>query len=688
MSNPKIRGRVLFILYAGIVLLYGWYFNTAPNAYLDVTVHADAASTAQVYYTAQGSPSSEIDSSVQSYGQGETRLLLPIKRQSIATLGLAPSNNDAPVKVSNLRIVDRVGVILDNIAPSRVHASIQITDISVTDNILVIRPVTGANDPRVSVDIGSGISAPQSISSPWIELVLLSLVVVPGFMLLRARVDADRSPVLMFCLIVALTLAAVAASSTLTSRSVNPDESMHVGAARFYLNNWMPPAIGDSRVATDPNAYAGWGFSYLDEWDIGYFLAGKFAVVLAPLVADETIRFRLFNVFLFATLVSLFATKRWAYPMAPLLLISPQIWYIYSYFNGDAFALTVSAIVVVYMADKSFPLFESGTGSVLTKTFWRAHWRTILIPAFFLAMVILSKRNFWTTIPFVVLIVLARAQLIDWRGVLLAAGGLVAFSALSLETQSSFSRPDVGILQLIVAVIFLAWLALVARRYFLRNKSGDEVRQIVIKLAALLAIALTLAAPRIVWDFAVNGDPTQKNVRLVENENRYAISELKPETIQQGGGQPTSHFMDRGVPLRNLFAPPLGWHIKTFLSMFGTYGYAEFYTPILVVALIALSGVALFARRICAVFKEGRVSEGTIVLAMMFVVVANSLLASWIVGFQAQGRYLMPMLPFAFAHMRSGPRGTRFDVTRILLAFSTALGIYSFLCFGLPNLVH
>jgi uncharacterized membrane-anchored protein len=688
MSSTKISGKVLFVLFAGIVLLYGWYFHTAPSAYLDVTIHSGSASTAQIYYSAKGRPPSELVSPLQAYEPGETRLLLPIKQESISQISLAVSKNDGIVTISSLRILDRVGAILDTVAPSRIHASRQIAAISIDNNVVAIQPVAGASDARVSVDIAAGISTEQDLVPAWIAMVLLSLVLLPGFMLLRSKIDAERSPVLLICLIVVLSVATLAAVSMVTSHSVNPDEAMHVGAARFYLNNWLPPAIGDPRVATDPNAYAGWGFSYLDEWDIGYFLAGKFAVVLAPLMPDETIRFRLFNVFLFAILVTLFATKRWAYPIAPLLLVSPQVWYVYSYFNGDAFALTVSAIAVVYMADKSFSLLEPGNGSVFTKTFWRAHWRAILIPAFFLAMVVLSKRNFWTAIPFVVLIVLARARLIDWYGVLLAAVGLVAFSALSLEHQSSFSHPDVGILQLIVATIFLGCVVLLARKYFLRSKSDDEVRQTVIKLAALLAIALVIAAPRIVWDFAINGDLTQKNVRLIENENRYAIPELKPETIQQGAGQPTSHFMDRGVPLRDLFAQPLEWHIKTFLSMFGAYGYAQFYTPILVVALIALSGLALFARCISAVFKAGKTTQGTIVLALMFVVVANSVLASWIVGFQAQGRYLMPMLPFAFAHIRSRPPGARFDVTSILLAFCTALGIYSFLCFGLPNLVR
>ncbi|MBI1997204.1 MAG: hypothetical protein HYS66_12140, partial [Deltaproteobacteria bacterium] len=114
----------------------------------------------------------------------------------------------------------------------------------------------------------------------------------------------------------------------------HPDEYMHFEAAKYYIHHFFPPEIGDPSVA---NSYSYWGVSYLNYFWIEYFLAGKFAFLLSPFVSNELIAVRFFNVFLFFSLAVFFLYRSKAdndeLIVPCFLLITPQVWYIFSYTN-------------------------------------------------------------------------------------------------------------------------------------------------------------------------------------------------------------------------------------------------------------------------------------------------------------------------------------------------------------------
>src|SRR5215212_3801704 len=109
----------------------------------------------------------------------------------------------------------------------------------------------------------------------------------------------DRSSVIFktvitLCLIAAPILASV--MSLTSDYNHHPDEIHHFEAARYYVDHFFPPVIGDPAVR---ESYSVWGVSYLNYHWVEYFLAGKFMLLVSPLIGDQLIAARLFNIALF-----------------------------------------------------------------------------------------------------------------------------------------------------------------------------------------------------------------------------------------------------------------------------------------------------------------------------------------------------------------------------------------------------
>lgn len=167
----------------------------------------------------------------------------------------------------------------------------------------------------------------------------------------------------------------------------HPDEADHFNAARYYMSYWLPPEVGDVRSG---GAYSSsFGISYLDEPDIVYLLAGRFATSLRFTGLSTFLLVRAVNFFLFVVLFLLLLkiSLKTGVPFYGILLLSPQVWYVFSYFNGDAFGFLVGSCLVLelslFMSDpeRTIPSIKIG--------FW-------------LGMLALSKRNYFVLVPVVV----------------------------------------------------------------------------------------------------------------------------------------------------------------------------------------------------------------------------------------------------------------------------------------------
>ena len=181
---------------------------------------------------------------------------------------------------------------------------------------------------------------------------------------------------------VAVGLSLAMALLSATDKQVHHDEYDHVEAARFYMEHWLPPEVGDPRALA---SYSLFGMSYTNEWDVVYPLAGKFARLIRPMVRDDVIALRLFNVGLFFALACITLVRRDDILSLALLLTSSQIWYVFSYFNGDAFPMFLSFLTVVALTSAR-SAFNSDTRSTFVR---------YLPLGICVGLLILSKKTFW-----------------------------------------------------------------------------------------------------------------------------------------------------------------------------------------------------------------------------------------------------------------------------------------------------
>jgi hypothetical protein len=155
-------------------------------------------------------------------------------------------------------------------------------------------------------------------------------------------------------LVAAAIVACLCLMATQSRFNVHPDERDHVNAGRYFIEYWDFPSLNDARLT---GTYSNYGVSYLQQLDVVYFFAGKFARLLMFLPISDYMALRFFNVALFAILMLLFFLLPGRRKIAFLpLFLSPQLWYIFSYFNGDAFPLFLSFLLVFLAARGEPPL--------------------------------------------------------------------------------------------------------------------------------------------------------------------------------------------------------------------------------------------------------------------------------------------------------------------------------------------
>ena len=473
--------------------------------------------------------------------------------------------------------------------------------------------------------------------------------------------------------VLALTMAAVSAINDIPERWTGPpDEYLHRAAARYYVDHWLPPRVGDP--ATLDSYSRDYGFSYVNDTDLAYLFAGKFAALIAPVVPNHDLGFRLFNVFLLGVLVAFCYRRPSAYLIFLPLVLSPQIWYIFSYFNGDAFALFL-AILLAYQVGEPGSLFNRYMDS---PSVFRNLSGAVLL-ALLVALLALSKKNYLSFLAFVpVAVILARLGRVSALLVAAAAIGVAAayLNWFEFPAAQSWLAAAGG-----AAVVLGAILA--------RPSTRGARATALAKGAFVCALAAALFAPRVWWDVALHGSLEQKRVAIVQAQEELAQPVYKPSRVysEKRDGYYGMELRARGVALRELFAPTWKWHTRTFVSATGQYGWLEYSArkPYYYV-MMAAGYLALLAVYAWAVARSRDVATGLsffFVSAFAALTLAVAIHHSWVNDFQAQGRYLFPivaMLGFGLHAARSTlePRAV-IGIT----ACCFALSVWSFVYIGL-----
>ena len=447
------------------------------------------------------------------------------------------------------------------------------------------------------------------------------------------------------CLIAAPVIAAV--MSVTSDYNRHPDEIHHFEAARYYVDHFLPPEIGDPDVR---NSYSVWGVSYLNYHWIEYFLAGKFMLLATPLIGSEILAARLFNILLFAGLAGFFLYKskddEYALLIPSLLLITPQVWYVFSYVNNDAFPLAVS-FLLVYQA--AYP--KSSLHRFLGRDEFRGFVRGGLGVGLLLGLMLISKTNYYAFLIFLGL----------W---LLYKFPIVTIS----EARPRVSMPD-------------------------------------LKRFALLAIVgASVLAFRCALDFYVNGETNfvaasyvnyiagnfeKQESRLMKYQEQIAAPPFKPSTVERdlSATYPTMRLKDKGADYVDIFTR-FGWHSESFKSFVGVYGYMTVYSPKWYYAVMALIYAAVFVYLMGTALGSRRPEEMVAMLVLIIgfaICLFVSSYLSWSYAFQAQGRYLFPILPMmaVFAYVVRERIDGRVWAVTVTVCF--LLSLYSFVAVGMKN---
>jgi hypothetical protein len=478
---------------------------------------------------------------------------------------------------------------------------------------------------------------------------------------------------LVVAVALAMTMAVVSAINYVPERWTGPpDEYLHRGAARYYLDHWLPPRVGDP--ATLDSYSRNYGFSYVNDTDYAYLFAGKFAALIAPAVPDHDLGFRLFNVLLLGILGALCALRAPGFLIFLMpLALSPQIWYIFSYFNNDGFALFL-AVLIAYQIAQSGSLFNRHLDSPgLFRNISGALCLGLLV-----GLLALSKKNYLTFLAFIsVAVVLER---FGRAGAVLAAVAAMVAAGAYLKWFEFAGLEPWHVAAFGAAVVLGAILSAPSTR-------GARVK-VLIKCGWVCVVAAAVIVPRLWWDIAQHGSLEQKKVAISQVQEQLAEPVYKPSRIysEKRDGYYGIELRARGVALRELFARPWSWHTMTFVSATGQYGWLEYSAGKPYYAMVAGGYLLLLAVYARAVVRSGSIAKGLsflLVSAFAALTVAVAVHHSWVNDFQAQGRYLFPVVGMLGVGLHGARRELEPRALIAVVAGCFALSVWSFVYIGL-----
>jgi hypothetical protein len=364
----------------------------------------------------------------------------------------------------------------------------------------------------------------------------------------------------------------------ISKRNVHPDEYVHMYAVSYYQDNWLPPLVEDPDIR---NSYSVYGVSRLNSHEIFYFLAGKYEKLVSSFRLSQLFSKRLFNISLFGLIFFYTVRRRRARLVAVPLLLSPQLWYVFSYCNSDALAVTVAFFAACQLVDS-----ESVLQRYLQWSGWGAGVAGFFGAVVLLGLMFLLKKNYY---PFIVFF-------------------YFCFGLKIFFTEEYFWE---------------------RKRAFLR-----------LFLVSLLGLAVL--GGRLGMDYYVNGPDRQEKIASLQEE--LARHNYKPSTPLDQKNQSIQR-KNRGVSFKEMFyAYQWGEKtFQSSFGVFGYFTIAAstlYYNLVRYGSLFLL--VFVFGSILLRGGWQGAILV-SVATALSVALIGASAYQSWTVDFQAQGRYLFPI---------------------------------------------
>jgi hypothetical protein len=607
-----VRHRFAWLL--GLLACLAFQIFFVDRAYVDLTIQVEKRTLFKIYWAGEGQGFSEKRMAValvkpdrKQYGFFLTDL------KKVKYLRIDPQQYTGTATIEDIRIRQNgfKEIQFDSSEDfSRLKPLADITTYSVTDNKLEVQ--SSGVDPNFSYEL-----ALEPEKFDWYGILFGHVFIFCLVGLVYSVVYPLNFAYRYIPAMLAVVLALAVTMALISERDVHPDEFVHIAAAKYYKDHWLPPAADDEGIR---DTYSLYGSSRLNTDEITYLFNGKFARLIAPLQLSEHVTFRMFNLFLLG-LILLYALKVPDSRLAAVpLLISAQVWYLFSYCNSDAFALTVA-----FFAGCQLAVPDSALNRYL---FGRKGWRWLvsgLLVALLFGLLFVLKKNFY---PYAILV---------------------------------------------VGLVFLKIWKVTSR----------ETRFLVMKRFVLVCLlGLSLLAVKKAADYHASG--LARDEKLLAMRDKTARPMFNPDTPLEKQHLNLSK-KKRGISLSEIIHKDR-WFEKTFRSAFGVYGYFTISGGYVYYDLVRWTATAFLIFFFGSVFlRSGLFNsfQALTVLSLATALIGASLYHSWTKDFQAQGRYLLPILPMlgilcVQCRAYLNPRILTFFTSTMFL-----LAAYSFICVAL-----
>ncbi len=563
---------------------------------------------------------------------------LPITPSQFGTVRIAPSNTDAPYRIFH------IAFLLNG------ERFLQFTPEEIAAVFLPVNATLALDGEDVAV-------TPQNTDSGlYIDNPVLTATAMQAADALHTRQIRERF-FIAFCLAAALLLAVSFSGQlaryfrslfardengrldwlTLLSTAVMAGALLVVAVIGLLSDLGLHPDEWDVKACLDygmthffppdmrdpavSGTYSGYGYTKLENYTWYFFLAGKVAWFFQKMLYSLPY-YRIPNILLFAACALLVARSvRKQKWLTVAFCICVQAWYIFSYTTADALDFFWSLLAVYLLSDPQ---------SLLYKTVDRPKITRRSIPSFCLlgilyGMIFLGKPNYYSLLALTFFVLLFRL----------------------LGTKD----PKKQKLQL--------------RNYCV--------------ILAVFAVTFAFRASFDVIHYGFDKASVKETMEI-----QYCSPDKNPLTPVEEQGV-SWHMMSKGASLKDFFAENPEWFAMSYKSFCGitqlTHSDTWYYIlmGLLYAAIFACIGIETFRQK----KPWGRAVFITGTLLMAGGVIA-SVLNSYIIDSQAQGRYLLPLILIAGYLASRTPALFEKRLFRALLMTAAFLSVAFFGCRGVP----
>ncbi len=567
----------LFTIFVSIVSCALYYHVFVSKAFVEVEIEVTKKSDIKIYFAKPGQHYSEKRMSVARTEPGKEKysfFLADIGKFSKLRLDTHSYEGEAIVKGLTIQQEGYETITIDSPDDfKQLQPLTQIADSTAGSDGL--RVLSSGSDPNFELFV-----VPQYLGLDWTWLAF-RYAVICGIVVLVLRasrvlvVELRFVPVLLFGIwMLIVTMAGI------SKENAHPDEYVHLSATNYYSDNWLPPEISDPAI---DNTFSVYGISRLNNGEVYYLFAGKFNKLLESFKLSNYLGLRIFNVFLFGC-IFFYSLKNVTVRLVALpLLISPQIWYIFSYCSSDAFALFIAFVAAWQFADS-----KSLLNSYLRGDGWLSRIAGVVLLGILFGVLFLLKKNYY---------------------------------------------PFIALLYLCLAV-----------KIFFTEEFYLERRGVIVRLLVITLLGVAIFSARAGVDYIVNGPDRQAKIETMQEQKALSIykpstplEEKHPFLLRKARGTTWQEIVHGDRWGEICFESSFG--VFGYFTISGSLIYYDLVRWTGICLLVFVVGSIML--------RGGVVGGGTAlsVVGLSLALICASFYHSWTVDFQPQGRYLFPILP-------------------------------------------